>query len=107
MNEIDWEPKTKLGRLVKSGEIRTMGEALRTGLPLKEPEIVDILLPDLKDEILDVNMVQRMTDSGRRVKFAITAVVGNEDGYVGLGHAKGKEVGASIRKAIENAKLTS
>ncbi len=105
MNEIDWEPKTKLGRLVKSGEIRTMGEALRTGLPLKEPEIVDILLPDLKDEILDVNMVQRMTDSGRRVKFAITAVVGNEDGYVGLGHAKGKEVGASIRKAIENAKL--
>jgi len=105
MNEIDWEPKTKLGRLVKSGEIRTMGEALRTGLPLKEPEIVDILLPDLKDEILDVNMVQRMTDSGRRVKFAITAVVGNEDGYVGLGHAKGKEVGASIRKAIEDAKL--
>lgn len=105
MSEIDWEPKTKLGRLVKSGEIRTMGEALRTGLPLKEPEIVDILLPDLKDEILDVNMVQRMTDSGRRVKFAITAVVGNEDGYVGLGHAKGKEVGASIRKAIENAKL--
>jgi len=105
MNEIDWEPKTKLGRLVKSGEIRTMGEALRTGLPLKEPEIVDMLLPDLKDEILDVNMVQRMTDSGRRVKFAITAVVGNEDGYVGLGHAKGKEVGASIRKAIENAKL--
>ena len=105
MNEIDWEPRTKLGRLVKSGEIRTMGEALRTGLPLKEPEIVDILLPDLKDEILDVNMVQRMTDSGRRVKFAITAVVGNEDGYVGLGHAKGKEVGASIRKAIEDAKL--
>lgn len=105
MSEIDWEPKTKLGRLVKSGEIRTMGEALRTGLPLKEPEIVDMLLPDLKDEILDVNMVQRMTDSGRRVKFAITAVVGNEDGYVGLGHAKGKEVGASIRKAIENAKL--
>lgn len=103
--EIEWEPKTKLGRLVKNGEIRTMGEALRAGLPLKEPEIVDILLPDLKDEILDVNMVQRMTDSGRRVKFAITVAVGNEDGYVGLGHAKGKEVGASIRKAIEDAKL--
>ena len=28
-------------------------------------EIVDILLPDLKDEVIDVNIVQRMTDSGR------------------------------------------
>lgn len=100
-----WEPKTRLGRMVKDGEIKTMSEALKTRLPLREPEIVDILLPDLKDEIIDVNMVQRMTDSGRRVKFVITAVVGNENGYVGLGQAKGKEVGASIRKAIENAKL--
>ncbi|KAA0009039.1 MAG: 30S ribosomal protein S5, partial [Thermoplasmata archaeon] len=91
--------------MVKDGEIKTMSEALKTRLPLREPEIVDILLPDLKDEIIDVNMVQRMTDSGRRVKFVITAVVGNENGYVGLGQAKGKEVGASIRKAIENAKL--
>ena len=102
---IQWEPKTRLGRMVKEGEIKTMSEALKTRLPLREPEIVDILLPDLKDEIIDVNMVQRMTDSGRRVKFVITAVVGNENGYVGLGQAKGKEVGASIRKAIENAKL--
>jgi len=102
---IQWEPKTRLGRMVKEGEIKTMSEALKTRLPLREPEIVDFLLPDLKDEIIDVNMVQRMTDSGRRVKFVITAVVGNENGYVGLGQAKGKEVGASIRKAIENAKL--
>ena len=46
-----------------------------------------------------------MTDSGRRVRFVITVAVGNNDGYVGLGQAKGKEVGSSIRKAIENAKL--
>jgi small subunit ribosomal protein S5 len=101
----DWEPKTRLGRMVKSGQITTMSEAIASGLPLREAEIVDILLPDLTDEVLDVNMVQRMTDSGRRVKFAITAVVGNKDGYVGLGQAKGKEVGPSIRKAIDNAKL--
>jgi small subunit ribosomal protein S5 len=82
-----------------------MHDALASGLPLREPEIVDILLPELGDEVLDVNMVQRMTDSGRRVKFVITVVVGNNDGYVGLAQAKGKEVGASIRKAIENAKL--
>jgi small subunit ribosomal protein S5 len=46
-----------------------------------------------------------MTDSGRRVKFVITVAVGNNDGFVGFGQAKGKEVGSSIRKAIENAKL--
>lgn len=102
---VEWDPKTRLGRLVKAGKITSMHDALETGLPIREPEIVDILLPELNDEVLDVNMVQRMTDSGRRVKFVITVVVGNNDGYVGLAQAKGKEVGASIRKAIENAKL--
>jgi small subunit ribosomal protein S5 len=102
---VEWDPKTKLGMEVKNGNITTMHDALASGYPLREPQIVDILLPDLADEVLDVNMVQRMTDSGRRVKFVITVVVGNKNGYVGLGQAKGKEVGASIRKAIENAKL--
>jgi len=100
-----WNPKTKLGKLVAGGKITTMHDALASGLPIREPEIVDILLPNCEDEVLDVNMVQRMTDSGRRVKFVITVVVGNGDGFVGLGQAKGKEVGASIRKAIETAKL--
>lgn len=99
-----WSPKTKLGRMVKKGEITSMGDAIKTGLPIREPEIADILLPELDDEVLDVNMVQRMTDSGRRVKFVITVAVGNKDGYIGFSQAKGKEVGASIRKAIENAK---
>lgn len=100
-----WSPKTRLGILVEKGEITTMTDALKTRLPLREPEIVDILLPDLADEVLDVNMVQRMTDSGRRVRFAVSCVVGNSNGYVGLGKAKGKEVGPTIRKAIDNAKL--
>jgi small subunit ribosomal protein S5 len=100
-----WTPKTRLGIMVEKGDIKTMTEALGTRLPLREPEIVDILLPNLEDEVLDVNMVQRMTDSGRRVRFAVTTVVGNGNGYVGLGRAKGKEVGPTIRKAIDNAKL--
>jgi small subunit ribosomal protein S5 len=103
--EGDWTPKTRLGRMVRDGEISSMGDALKTGYPLREPEIVDILLPDLDDEVLDVNMVQRMTDSGRRVRFAIVTVVGNSNGYVGLGKATGKEVGPAIRKAIDNAKV--
>ncbi|MCK4757382.1 MAG: 30S ribosomal protein S5 [Thermoplasmata archaeon] len=102
---VDWIPKTTLGKLVYEGEITTMSEALRSRHVLKEAEIVDILLPEMNDEVLDVNMVQRMTDSGRRVRFAITVVVGNEDGFVGMGRCKGKEVGPSIRKAIDNAKL--
>ena len=101
----DWTPKTRLGRLVAEGKIATMSDALRSRLPLREPEIVDILLPDLADEVLDVNMVQRMTDSGRRVRFAITVVVGNYDGFVGLGRLKGKEVGPAIRAAIDVAKV--
>jgi len=102
---IDWTPKTRLGKMVKEGLISDMSAAVKIGLPVREPEIVDILLPELDDEVIDVNMVQRMTDSGRRVKFVITVAVGNNDGFVGFGQAKGKEVGSSIRKAIDNAKL--
>ncbi|MCA1813574.1 MAG: 30S ribosomal protein S5 [Halobacteriales archaeon] len=101
----NWQPRTGLGKLVKQGEVTTMSAALKTGLPLREAEIVDVLLPGMEDEVIDVNMVQRMTDSGRRVRFRIVSVVGNKDGYVGLGMAKGKEVGPSIRTAIDNAKL--
>lgn len=105
MTSIEWDPKTRLGKIIRSGKITNMKDALETGLPLRESEIADLLLPDIQDEVIDVNMVQRMTDSGRRVRFVITVAVGNNDGYVGLGQAKGKEVGSSIRKAIENAKL--
>src|SRR5467141_3176332 len=100
-----WAPKTKLGRLVLAGEITTLGDAIQTGLPIREPEIVDILLPETEDEVLDVNMVQRMTDSGRRVNSVITCIVGNKDGFAGLGRARGREVGPSISRAIDNAKL--
>ncbi len=100
-----WVPRTELGRKVHAGELTSMADVLRSGLRLREPQIVDALLPNLHDEVLDVNMVQRMTDSGRRFKFAVTVVVGNGDGFVGLGRAKGKEVGPTIRRAIDRAKL--
>jgi small subunit ribosomal protein S5 len=103
--DVGWVPKTSLGKLVYEGKISTMSEALASRYPLKEPEIVDILLPETEDDVLDVNMVQRMTDSGRRVRFAITAIVGNGDGFVGMGRTKGKEVGPAIRNAIDRAKL--
>jgi small subunit ribosomal protein S5 len=105
-DDSEWFPRTKLGELVKSGKIKTMTGALTSEHPLREPQIVDTLMgEDLVDEVLKVNMVQRMTDSGRRTRFSITVVVGNGNGYVGLGSARGKEVGPTIKKAIDNAKL--
>jgi len=101
----DWVPKTRLGKLVFEGQVTSMEEAIKSGLPIREPQIIDMLLPDLEDEVLDINMVQRMTDSGRRVKFRATVIVGNRNGYVGLGQAKDVQVGPAIRKAIDAAKL--
>jgi len=101
----EWIPKTKLGKLVAEEKITTIDEAVASGLPLKEPEIVDVLLPDLEDEVLEISMVQRMTDSGRRTKFRVTAVVGNRNGYVGVGTGKASQVAPAIQKAINDAKL--
>ncbi|MFB6253474.1 MAG: 30S ribosomal protein S5 [Halobacteriaceae archaeon] len=100
-----WQPQTRLGRKVQSGEIDSMEEAIDSGLPMKEPEIVSQLLPDLTDEVLDINMVQRMTDSGRRVKFRVAVAVGNHDGYIGYAEGRDDQVGGAIQKAIQVAKL--
>jgi small subunit ribosomal protein S5 len=101
----NWQPLTRLGRAVISGEIVTMEQAIRSGMPIREVQVVNALLPNLEEEIIKVNMVQRMTDSGRRVRFNVMACVGNRDGYVGLAIAKGKEVAGTISKAIDAAKL--
>jgi len=100
-----WEPRTRLGRKVQNGDVSSMEQALDSGLPLKEAEIVDQLLPGLEDEVLDINMVQRMTDSGRRVKFRCVVAVGNRDGYLGYAQARDDQVGGAIQKAIDVAKL--
>ena len=105
MSADGWEPQTRLGRKVADGEIDSMQDALNAGLPLKEPELVDQLVPDLEDEVLDINMVQRMTDSGRRVKFRVVVVVGNRNGLVGYAEGRDDQVGGAIQKAIDIGKL--
>ncbi|WP_224448963.1 30S ribosomal protein S5 [Haloprofundus salilacus] len=104
-NNNGWEPRTRLGRMVQNDDVTSMEQALDTGLPLKEPEIVDQLLPGLDDDVLDINMVQRMTDSGRRVKFRCVCAVGNRDGFLGYAEARDDQVGSAIQKAIDVAKL--
>jgi hypothetical protein len=44
----EWQPVTKLGRLVKAGKIRSMEEIYLHSLPIKEYQIVDFFLPKLK-----------------------------------------------------------
>ena len=105
MNNEEWEPKTNLGRIVKEGNITDIDEIFEKGLPIMELEIVDALLPDLEEEVMDVNLVQRMHKSGRKVNFRVIVAVGNKNGYVGLGQGKAKEVGPAIRKAVDDAKF--
>lgn len=50
----EWQPVTKLGRLVKAGKIRSMEEIYLHSLPIKEYQIVDHFLPKLKDEVMKV-----------------------------------------------------
>ena len=101
----EWRPRTYVGRLVKEGKIKSIDDIFRLNLPIKEVEIVDYFLPDLKHEIVNINIVQRQTDAGEVSQFQVLAVVGNEDGYVGVGIGKARQVSVAIEKAIKEAKL--
>lgn len=104
-NMEEWEPKTNLGHMVKEGNINNIDEIFEKGLPIMELEIIDAMLPELEEEVMDVNLVQRMHKSGRKVNFRVIVAVGNKDGYVGLGQGKAREVGPAIRKAVDDAKF--
>ncbi|MDI6642514.1 MAG: 30S ribosomal protein S5 [Candidatus Hodarchaeaceae archaeon] len=100
-----WQPRTSVGRAIKEGQITKISQILRQGKPIKEPEIVDALVPNLEEDILGVSLVQRMHKSGRRVKFRVVGVVGNRDGIVGVGIGSTREISSSVRKAMTAARL--
>jgi len=101
---MEWTPKTKLGKLVKEGKIKHIDEILRMKKPILEPEIVDLLLPGIKAEIIEARSTQRVTDSGRKTSYRVLAVVGHSDGYFGYGIGKSEEFSIAKSKAISNAK---
>jgi small subunit ribosomal protein S5 len=59
---------------------------------------------ELKDRLVAVNRVTKVTKGGRTFSFSAIVVVGNENGLVGHGLGKAKEVTEAIAKAIEDAK---
>lgn len=116
---MDWIPKTKLGQKVSQGIIG-LDEIFITGRKIKEPEIVDKLIPNLQNEIIFIGgtpgkgggirrtpmrRTVRMHRSGRRYRLSSLAVIGNGDGYIGAGKSVGLEYRETIEKSILSAKL--
>jgi len=96
---------TKLGRLVKSGQISQIEQIYLHSLPIKEYQIVDHFLT-LKDEVMKIMPVQKQTRAGQRTRFKAFVVIGDMNGHVGLGVKCSKEVATAIRGAIIVAKLS-
>jgi len=59
---------------------------------------------ELKDRLVAVNRVTKVTKGGRTFSFSAIVVVGNENGIVGHGLGKAKEVTEAISKGIDDAK---
>lgn len=117
-----WKPKTRLGKDVAEGKITDIAEVFNKGLKITEPEIIDVLLPNLEKEIILIGgstgkgggirrtpfkRTTRMHKSGRRYRVSVMTVVGNSNGYVGLGLSGGPpgKNQEAIQKSLNRAKL--
>ncbi|MCK4968824.1 MAG: 30S ribosomal protein S5 [Candidatus Aenigmarchaeota archaeon] len=115
-----WIPKTGLGRKVLNGEVTSINEIFKNGDKIRESEIIDYLLPELKDEIIylggvpgkgggkkrtPVRVTTRMHQSGRKRTLRAFVAVGNGNGLIGLGYASGLDARIAIEKAQKKAKL--
>ena len=101
-----WIPKTSIGKRVIAGEINSMEEILSKGLRIQEAGIVKKLLPDLKTEVIDVGIIQKMTPNGQSTRFKALVAAGNENGWLGIGMGKSKQMRIAIEKANNAAYLS-
>lgn len=99
-----WIPRTELGRMVADGRITSMDEIFDSGKKILEYQVFDVLLPDLKEQVIEVSSVQRMTGSGRKQAMRAVVLIGNSNGYVGVGVGRGPETRDAIAKGIVDAK---
>ena len=114
-----WKPKTKLGQEVKTGKVKNMDEILDAGKKILESEIVDKLLK-VRSDLISIGQskgkfgggkrrawrqTQRKTKEGNVPTFSTMAVVGDENGHVGIGTGQAKETLPARDKAVRKAKL--
>ena len=66
--------------------------------------IVDASKLDLKSTIVNIRRVAKTVKGGRNMRFSVTVVVGDGNGYVGVGLGKSQEIPEAVRKAEEDAK---
>ena len=59
---------------------------------------------ELKDRLVAINRVTKVTKGGRTFSFSAIVIVGNEDGVVGWGLGKASEVATAIAKGVDAAK---
>lgn len=104
-DEEVWIPKTSLGKKIVAGEITSMEEILANGYRIQEAGIIKKLLPDLKSEVIDVGIIQKMTSNGQSTRFKAIVAAGNENGWLGIGHGKAKQMRIAIEKATNAAYL--
>ncbi len=115
-----WIPKTATGKKVKAGELKDISNILDSGENILESEIVDVLIPELQQDLLEIGQAkgkfgggkrsiwkqtQKKTKEGNKPSFATMAVVGNMNGFVGVGYGKAKETVPAREKASRKAKL--
>ena len=116
----EWKPVTAVGRMVKEGKITDIEDIFNRNLKIKETEIVNVLLPNLEEDLLLIGQAkgkfgggqrrifrqtQKKTREGNRIQFMTCAVVGNRNGYVGIGTGKSKETVPARDKAKRKARL--
>lgn len=116
-----WVPKTQLGKDVVAGKYKDVSAVLEAGEIILESEIIDFMIPELKEEVIYIGgtpgkgggikrtatkMTARMHSSGRRFKVTAVAIVGDGKGVVGIGTGSSSEHICAIEKAIHHAKLS-
>ncbi|MEM2940907.1 MAG: 30S ribosomal protein S5 [Thermoproteota archaeon] len=97
--------ESPLIRMIKDGRVSTVEDVFNMGLKIREPEAVDLLLRKIREEVISVSPVQKQSDAGEKTRFRALVVVGDEDGHVGIGSAKAKQVRDAIEKAAKKARL--